>query len=130
MTKVKISATRHANKQQTLLACPVSYVINKIGGHWKPLIIYHLLAGSRRYNELKKCIPAITEKMLIQHLKELEADGLVIRKARPVVPPHVTYELSRSGRELHPIMRAMGEWAIKDSGLKPVDQYGVMEGLY
>lgn len=130
MTKVKESATRYANKKQSVLECPVSYVISKIGGHWKPLIIYHLLPGERRYSELRKAIPTITEKMLIQHLKELEADGLVIRKAKPVVPPYVTYKLSPSGLALYPVLRAMGEWAIKDSGLKPVDEYGVMEGLY
>lgn len=130
MTKVKESATRYANKKQAVLECPVSYVIDKIGGHWKPLIIYHLLAGKRRYSELKKCIPTITEKMLIQHLKELETDGLVVRKAKPVVPPYVTYELSSSGIALYPVLRAMGEWAIKDSGRIPVDEYGVMEGLY
>lgn len=130
MTKVKESATRNENKQQLVLQCPVSYVISKIGGHWKPIIIYHLLAGPRRYSELKKSIPTITEKMLIQHLKELEADKLVIRKAKAVVPPHVTYELSQSGKELYPLMRAMCEWAIKDSRLKPVDQYGIMDGMY
>ncbi|MET0393864.1 MAG: helix-turn-helix domain-containing protein [Chitinophagaceae bacterium] len=130
MAKIKESATRYANKRQSVLECPVSYVISKIGGHWKPLIIYHLLSAERRYSELRKAIPTITEKMLIQHLKELEADGLVIRKAKPVVPPYVTYKLSPSGLALYPVMRAMGEWAILDSGLKPVDQYGVMEGLY
>jgi Predicted transcriptional regulators len=130
MTKVKESATRNENKQQMVLQCPVSYVISKIGGHWKPVIIYHLLTGTRRYSELKKSIPTITEKMLIQHLKELEADGLVIRKAKAVVPPHVTYELSQSGKELMPTLQAMCEWAIKDSRLQPVDQYGIMEGMY
>lgn len=130
MTKVKESAVRYANKKRAMLECPVSYVISKIGGHWKPIIIYHLLSGARRYSELKKAIPAITEKMLIQHLKELEADGLVIRKAKSVVPPYVSYRLSQSGLELFPVLRAMGEWAIKDSGMKPVDQYGIMKGLY
>jgi DNA-binding HxlR family transcriptional regulator len=128
MTLVKESATRNGNKKQSVLECPVSYVISKIGGHWKPLIIYHLLPAERRYSELRKAIPAITEKMLIQHLKELEADGLVIRKAKPVVPPYVTYRLSSSGLALYPILRAMVEWAIQHSGKKPVDQYGVMEG--
>jgi DNA-binding HxlR family transcriptional regulator len=130
MTKVKESATRNANRKQSILECPVSYVINKIGGHWKPIIIYHLVSGAKRYSELKKAIPTITEKMLIQHLKELEADGLVIRRAKQVVPPHVTYELSSSGKELKPVLRAMGQWAIKDSGKKPFDQYGILSGLY
>lgn len=128
MTKVKESATRNENKQQLVLLCPVSYVISKIGGHWKPIIIYHLLAGKRRYSELKKSIPTITEKMLIQHLKELEADGLVIRKAKPVVPPFVTYELSKTGLALTPVLRAMCEWAVKDSGKMPVDEYGILKG--
>lgn len=130
MSKVKESATRYANKKQSMLQCPVSYVINRIGGHWKPLIIYHLLPAERRYSELRKAIPTITEKMLIQNLKELEADGLVIRKAKPVVPPYVTYRLSPSGLALYPVLQAMCEWAIRDSGKIPVDEYGVMEGMY
>lgn len=130
MTLVKESATRNENKQQLMLLCPVTYVLDKIGGHWKPIIIYHLLTGQRRYSELKKAIPPITEKMLIQHLKELEADGLVIREAKQVVPPHVTYKLSESGQALRPMLSAMCEWAIKDSGRLPVDQYGIMQGMY
>lgn len=130
MTQVKESATRNENKQQQMLLCPVTYVLDKIGGHWKPIIIYHLLTGQRRYSELKKAIPPVTEKMLIQHLKELEADGLVIREAKAVVPPHVTYRLSESGRALMPMLKAMCEWAINDSGKAPLDQYGIMKGMY
>ncbi|MCE7072485.1 helix-turn-helix transcriptional regulator [Dyadobacter sp. CY351] len=94
--------------------CPVTYVMNKIGGHWKPIILYHLLAGSKRYSEIKKEMPHITEKMLIQHLKQLENDKLLIREARPVVPPFVTYTLTDSGRDLQPVIQAMAEWAFKD----------------
>ena len=130
MKTIKVSSTHNANRKRSMLQCPVSYVLQKIGGHWKPLIIYHLLPGSRRYSELKKAIPTITEKMLIQHLRELEEDGIVIRKAKPVVPPHVTYSLSKSGKDLWPLLRAMGEWAIKDSKKIPVDEYGLLEGLY
>jgi DNA-binding HxlR family transcriptional regulator len=130
MRIIKESSTHNANRKRNMLQCPVSYVLDKIGGHWKPLIIYHLQPGARRYSELKRAIPTITEKMLIQHLKELEADGLVVRKAKPVVPPYVTYQLSSSGKELWPVLRAMGEWAIKDSKKIPVDEYGVLKGLY
>ena len=70
--------------------------MEKIGGYWKPIILFHLLSGSKRYGELKRAMPHITEKMLIQHLKQLEADGLVLRVAIPVVPPHVTYSLTES----------------------------------
>jgi DNA-binding HxlR family transcriptional regulator len=72
-----------------------------------------LLYGVKRYGELKKAIPAITEKMLIQTLKELEADDLIIRKAKAVVPPHVEYSLTRSGKDLSPILISMTKWAKK-----------------
>ncbi len=113
MTKVKEASTNHSNKTTALFACPVTYTLGKIGGRWKPLIIYNLLSGPRRYSELKKLIPAITEKMLIQHLKELEADQLVCRKALAVVPPHVEYSLTPSGLELGPILQEMAGWGMK-----------------
>jgi DNA-binding HxlR family transcriptional regulator len=74
-----------------------------------------LLTGDKRYGELRKAIPPITEKMLIQHLKQLEADNLIIRKALPVVPPHVTYSLSATGKALGPVLLAMAKWAVLDS---------------
>lgn len=114
MTAVKETSTIQENKQYALKLCPVTYVMEKIGGYWKPIIIYHLSTGSKRYSELRKAIPAITEKMLIQHLKQLENDGLVVRKAKPVVPPFVTYCLSESGKGLMPVIDAMAAWAFSD----------------
>ncbi|GGM94142.1 MarR family transcriptional regulator [Dyadobacter beijingensis] len=114
MTKIKESSTYNANREIVMQECPVTYVMNKIGGHWKPIILYHLLAGSKRYSEIKKAMPHITEKMLIQHLKQLESDGLLIREAKPVVPPFVTYTLTESGRELESVINAMAEWAFRD----------------
>lgn len=115
MAAIKESSTIQLNKKTALLECPVTYIMNKIGGYWKPIILFHLLSGTRRYNELKKAIPPITEKMLIQHLKQMEADGLVQRKAKPVVPPHVEYSLTKAGEALRPILEAMAQWAIDDS---------------
>ncbi|MDA6072492.1 helix-turn-helix transcriptional regulator [Flavobacterium sp. AC] len=114
MTAIKESSTIQENKQYALEKCPVTYVMEKIGGYWKPIIIYHLSSGALRYSELKRAIPAVTEKMLIQHLKQLEADNLVIREAKPVVPPFVTYRLSDSGNGLMPVIEAMASWAFKD----------------
>ena len=114
MTKIKENSTYNANRKIVMQECPVTYVMNKIGGHWKPIILYHLLAGSKRYSEIKKAMPHITEKMLIQHLKQLESDGLLIREARPVVPPYVTYTLTEGGRELESVINAMAEWAYRD----------------
>lgn len=115
MTQIKESSTRNFNKEQAILACPVTYVMNKIGGYWKPVILYHLMSGPKRYSELKRAIPPITEKMLIQHLKQLQADDLVIRTAEPVVPPFVTYHLSKSGEQLTPILNSMVDWAVQES---------------
>ena len=114
MTAIKETSTIQENKQYALEKCPVTYVMEKIGGYWKPIIIYHLSNGPLRYSELKRAIPAVTEKMLIQHLKQLEADNLVIREAKPVVPPFVTYSLSASGNGLLPVIEAMATWAFKD----------------
>ncbi|SFX92210.1 winged helix-turn-helix transcriptional regulator [Cytophaga hutchinsonii] len=113
MTQVKESSTNQLNKQQAITACPVSFTLTKIGGRWKPIIIFNLLNGGKRYGELKRAIPAITEKMLIQHLKELEADHLVERIAKPVIPPHVEYKLTEAGTALAPVMNSMVEWAAK-----------------
>ena len=70
----------------------------------------------RRYSEIRKAIPAITEKMLIQHLKQLEEDGILLRKAKPVVPPFVTYSLTPSGLKLKPILYHMVVWAFENRG--------------
>jgi DNA-binding HxlR family transcriptional regulator len=113
MTAIKISSTNQINKRVIVTECPVTFTLYKIGGRWKPLIINQLLYRAMRYGELKKAIPVITEKMLIQTLKELEADDIIIRKAKPVVPPHVEYSLTRCGKDLSPILLSMKEWAKK-----------------
>jgi DNA-binding HxlR family transcriptional regulator len=113
MTSVKTSSTNQVNKRVIVTKCPVTYTLHKMGGRWKPLIINQLLGGTKRYGELKKIIPAITDKMLIQNLKELEADKLITRKAFPVVPPHVEYTLSRKGVDLSSVLSAMKAWALK-----------------
>jgi DNA-binding HxlR family transcriptional regulator len=114
MTKIKESSTRNENKKTAIIACPVSYVMEKIGGHWKPIILFQLMSGSKRYSELRRAIPTITEKMLIQHLKQLQEDELVIRDASAVIPPVVFYHLSSSGKKLTPVLNAMAAWAVDD----------------
>jgi DNA-binding HxlR family transcriptional regulator len=116
MTVVKESSTIQENKSNAFAACPVTFVMEKIGGYWKPILLFNLLSGRKRYNELKRSVPAITEKVLIEQLKQLEKEGLIVRRAKPVVPPYVTYELSKSGKELRPVLYAMAEWAMKNRG--------------
>jgi len=116
MTTIKATSTIQENKRQAFVACPVTFVMEKIGGYWKPIILFNLLGGTKRYSELKRSVPTITEKVLIQQLKQLESDRLIIRKAKPTVPPHVTYELSKSGKALRPALYAMAEWAVHNGG--------------
>ena len=116
MTAIKTSSTIQENKGNAFVNCPVTFVMEKIGGYWKPIILFSLLTDTKRYSELKKSIPTITEKVLIQQLKQLEADGLIIRKSKPVVPPHVTYELSKKGKALRSVLFSMAEWAVNFGG--------------
>lgn len=94
-----------------VFSCPVALASNVINGKWK-LQIIHQLSVSRllRFGELKKRINNVSEKMLIQHLKELENDGLVKRKVYPVVPPRVEYELTANGEAFKPVLDAMRNW--------------------
>ncbi|MBE9586067.1 helix-turn-helix transcriptional regulator [Mucilaginibacter sp. JRF] len=128
MTAIKEASTIQENKGFALEQCPVTYIMEKIGGHWKPIILYHLLSGTKRYNELRRAIPAITEKMLIQHLKQLEADKLLIREAKPVVPPYVTYTLTPAGQKLKKVLYEMAEWAIEDSKNNALEIYKDLNG--
>lgn len=111
MTAIKETSVIQENKSNAHISCPVTFMMEKIGGYWKPIILFNLLTGTKRYSELKRSIDTITEKVLIQQLKQLESDGLVIRKSKPVVPPHVTYELSKTGKDLYPVLREMAIWA-------------------
>lgn len=89
--------------------CPIQLTSDTMGGKWKMHIIWHLSqADAIRFGELKRRIlGGITEKMLIQTLKELELDGLILRKAYPDIPPKVEYSLSPQGEKLLPVMDAM-----------------------
>ncbi|MFK7694996.1 winged helix-turn-helix transcriptional regulator [Paenibacillus sp. HJGM_3] len=90
--------------------CPIETVIQVVGGKWKPLILWHLLDSSKRFSELEKLIPEVTQKMLAQHLRELENDRLVTRTIYPSVPPKVEYALSEYGKTLIPVLEVMCEW--------------------
>jgi DNA-binding HxlR family transcriptional regulator len=93
-------------------ACPVDRTLRVLSGPWKALILYNLRLGPRRFNELRRLIPAITQRMLTQHLRELEADGILHRHVHEVVPPHVEYSLTPLGLTLLPILDAMAVWGL------------------
>lgn len=92
--------------------CPLEATMSIIGGKYKGIIIGHLINRTLRYNELQKLIPQATPKMLIQQLKELESDGIIIRKLYPVVPPKTEYSLSARGKTLIPIIIELNKWGI------------------
>ncbi len=96
--------------------CSVRAALEIIGGKWKPVIIYHLMDGTRRFGELRKLLPDATQKMLTQQLRELERDGVVARKVHRVVPPKVEYSLTPYGRTLRPVMRELCKWGEKHMG--------------
>ena len=90
--------------------CPVDAAIERIGGKYKALILWHLIDGTRRFGELRRLIPQATPKMLTQQLRELEEDDLVVRTVYPVVPPKVEYSLTGLGRSIRPILTVMYDW--------------------
>lgn len=91
--------------------CPVELALQVIGGKWKPLILYQLGDGRvMRFSELRKSIPSITQKMLTQQLRELEADGVVERTIHAEVPPRVEYALTGFGRSVMPVMAQLCAW--------------------
>ncbi|WP_147820631.1 winged helix-turn-helix transcriptional regulator [Salidesulfovibrio onnuriiensis] len=91
--------------------CTMELTLQIIGGKWKPIIIYHLgTDGVLRFSQFKKIMPNITQKMLTQQLRELEADGLVHREVYPQVPPKVEYSLTELGRSVMPNIRGLCEW--------------------
>jgi DNA-binding HxlR family transcriptional regulator len=87
--------------------CPIDTFINSIKGKRKGTIILHLWQGDKRYNELVKLMPDISERMMTKQLKELEADGLIHRTVFPEVPPRVEYSLTELGRDIRPVLKGM-----------------------
>ncbi len=90
--------------------CPVEGALDVIGGKWKGVVMYHLLDGTKRFNELRRMMPGVTQRMLTRQLRELEADGLVHRKVYAEVPPRVEYSLTAKGETLRDIILALKDW--------------------
>lgn len=90
--------------------CPVETTLAVIGGKWKGIILYHLLSGAKRFNEFRRLMPDITQRMLTLQLRELEKDGVVHREIYKEVPPKVEYSLTGFGRTLEPIIMLMRDW--------------------
>lgn len=97
-------------EEQTEGTIFVQTTLKILGGKWKILILWHLKDKARRFSELKRLIPEISEKVLTQQLRELESDGIVNRKVYSDVPPKVEYSFTDYGRSLKPTLQALCEW--------------------
>jgi DNA-binding HxlR family transcriptional regulator len=90
--------------------CPVEATADIIGGKWKAVILYYLFQGTKRFNELRRLLPEVTQRMLTLQLRELEQDGIVHREIYKEVPPKVEYSLTEFGTSLGPIIVQMLDW--------------------
>ena len=105
--------TTTARQQQRSYLCPVDVPLTVLGGKWKLLIAYFLLQGPRRNGELLRLLPTVSQKMLTQQLRELEADGVVVRTVYEQVPPRVDYAIADSERaRLEPVVQALFDWGV------------------
>lgn len=100
---------------QGKLKCSIQYTLKKMGGKWKPVILWHLgTEGTYRYNALRRLLPGVSHKVLTQQLKELETDGFIDRRQYDVIPPKVEYTLTDKGTTLMPILHAMHTWGTEN----------------
>jgi DNA-binding HxlR family transcriptional regulator len=90
--------------------CAVEAALEVIGGKWKAAILFRLLDNKKRFNEIKRLFPSLTQRILTQQLRELERDGVIHRKVYAEVPPRVEYSLTDFGRTLEPALRLLSKW--------------------
>ena len=92
--------------------CPVATTVSLIGSKWKLLIMRNLLARPWRFNELQKSLEGVSQKVLTDSLRSMEADGIIVRTVYAEVPPRVEYSLSELGESMRPIIKSMEEWGL------------------
>ncbi len=98
--------------------CPVTEMLYLIGGKWKPIILYSLKSGKKRFGEIAARVPNISRKVLTEQLKELEKDGLLTRTQFNEIPPRVEYELTGLGKSLSPVLNEMEKWGQENIVMK------------
>ncbi|MDR1612178.1 MAG: helix-turn-helix transcriptional regulator [Planctomycetota bacterium] len=103
--------------KKDLPACPVATTVEIIGSKWKLLILRDILAGPKRFGELRKSLGGISQKVLTDSLRTMERDGIVTRTVYPEVPPRVEYALSELGESMRPIIYAMENWGLEYKSL-------------
>lgn len=96
--------------KEEMPACPVATTVGLIGSKWKLLIIRNLMQRPWRFNELRRDLAGVSQKVLTDSLRSMEEDGIITRTVYPEVPPRVEYALSELGESMRPIIEAMAEW--------------------
>ena len=94
----------------TVQRCYVEVTLEVIGGKCKPMILWHVIQGTKRFSEVRRLMPQVTQQMLTTHLRELERHGVIHRKVYPVIPPKVEYSATGLGKSLEPILDLMHQW--------------------
>jgi DNA-binding HxlR family transcriptional regulator len=97
--------------------CPAETALDFLSGKWRPMVIFWLMNGPLRFNELQRRLGSITHRTLSKTLKEMEADGLLKRKDYGEIPPRVDYALTDLGKSLQPVLIAMEQWALAHRGV-------------
>lgn len=92
------------------VGCPVETTLRVIGGRWKVLVLHHLLDETKRFAALHRALPGISHRTLTKQLRELESDGIILRKVYPQIPPKVEYSITLLGKRLSPVLRTMHDW--------------------
>ena len=98
--------------KEEMPACPVATTVALIGSKWKLLILRNLLSRPWRFNELKRDLEGVSQKVLTDSLRSLEEDGIIVRTVYPEVPPRVEYTLTKTGESLRPVIAAMFDWGM------------------
>jgi DNA-binding HxlR family transcriptional regulator len=100
----------NAQTKKSQYTCGVEATLDIIGGKWKGIILFHLMKEKKRFNQFRKLMPGVTQRMLTLQLRELEADGIIHRRVYSEVPPKVEYSLTEFGHTLSPIIQSMKAW--------------------
>ena len=109
----KQNSSNHLNLQSMTSNCPITSTVLAIGGRWKIIIIWQLKDGALRYGEIRKAIPGISEKMLIQQLRDLTANGWISKRDYQEIPPKTDYRLTPLGKSFIPVLQHIYDWGAK-----------------
>lgn len=111
---MKVSKSKASELSSKAFNCPVEATLDVIGGKWKVVILFHLSrGGTHRFAEMRRKIPAVSERMLTQQLRQLQEDGIIHREIYREIPPRVEYSLTDYGKTLRPICDVMCEWGTR-----------------